>query len=123
MVGGVVCDICGDKKFDNKGLERHKTTHLDKKEISCESCGQLFKSKENMLRHQNVVHTLDALKRFKCSQPNCGRGFNTNQALEGHTNMHLGLKPYVCDQCGDAFQNASNRIAHVKKVHQLKFNN
>ena len=114
-IGGFICDICSTRKFSKGQLERHKTTHFDVKSFSCDQCGKLFKSRLNLVRHKSAVHCSNDQKRFHC--PKCGKGFTTKQSLEGHVNSHLGLKPYKCNLCGDGFQNASNKNAHVKKVH------
>lgn len=38
-----------------------------------------------------------------CDFEGCTKGFSTKSMLRDHKNTHLGLKPYVCQYCGDAF--------------------
>ena len=98
------------------GYPRHLKTHGEKI-VACGQCDKTFSSKENLERHVVNVHTDDSKKPVHCLQ--CGKGFISNQVLEGHMNMHLGLKPYKCDLCETSFQNSSNKLAHMKKVHHI----
>ena len=106
------CDKCGYKAFGNRDLVRHLECHNENSCLKCKQCGKGFKNQRNLERHIQVVHTIDSSKKFQCKQ--CGKGFIDNQRLEGHMNMHLGLKPHKCE-CGAAYQNRSNLLAHKKK--------
>ena len=108
----IFCDICGHKAMGQKELNRHVEIHNEGLNVKCEHCGRGFKSQRNLDRHIKTVHTSDDSKSFKCLQ--CGKGFLTNSYLNDHMNMHLGLKPYKCE-CGAAYQNKSNLLAHKKK--------
>ena len=98
------------------GYPRHLKTHAEKI-VACSQCDKTFSSKENLQKHVTNVHTENSKKPVHC--PKCGKGFISNQVLEGHMNMHLGLKPYKCDLCETSFQNPSNKLAHMKKVHHI----
>ena len=116
----IFCDICGHKACGKSDLARHLDSHNEGLQSECEQCGKMFKGRYNVERHIKVVHTSDAQKKFKCTQ--CGKGFTTLKNLENHMNMHLGLKPYKCE-CGAAYQNASNLLAHRKKSCKINLNN
>ena len=51
----------------------------------------------------------------KCDR--CPKGFADKNRLDDHMNVHLGIKPWSCDKCGQTFVNDSNRRAHIKSVH------
>ena len=115
--GGLCCDTCGKRVFNSQELSTHQNIHIEEKTVPCAFCDKMFKSKFYLDRHIKTVHTSNEDKPFHCTQ--CGKGFVNKQNLEGHMNMHLGLKPYKCNHCEAGFQNASNKRAHMKKVHNL----
>ena len=109
------CDQCDF--MCSRGLERHKTVkHDGTKSLPCEHCGKLFAHQRYLKRHQDQMHKSDRDKPHQCQK--CEKGFNLKQNLTDHMNVHSGIKPYTCQFCGVNFQNDSNRIAHVRKLHR-----
>ena len=109
-----ICDLCSYKAPTSWTLKKHKSTHLPPT-LPCETCGRKFKNKLYLNLHQKTVHTENKDKLFQCDQ--CEKGFMTKITYEGHMNMHLGIKPYECEFCGCKFQNISNKLAHLRKIH------
>ena len=118
--GAAFCDICGHKCWGKSHLRKHVEVHNESLSFECQHCGKGFKSKRNLERHIQVVHTSDSNKKYQCNQ--CGKGFTTNQNLRNHMNIHLGLKPFKCEFCGSAYQNQSNLSAHKKKSCKVNLN-
>ena len=78
--------------------ERRLNTQITKPEV-CLDCGRRFRSKTGAIVHRNVIH-LNIRGPFICDVESCKQQLYTHNALEGHMNQHLGIKPYICDQCG-----------------------
>jgi len=108
------CDLCGKKCRGKNGITHHMDLiHSTEKQHVCDLCGKDFQCRVHLLRHKKTFHVDEKDKPHKC--PHCGKGFDTKKILEGHINMHLGLKPHKCEFCGQGFQNASNMRAHIRK--------
>ena len=75
----------------------------------------MFHTSYKLNRHLQTVHTDAKYKAFQCQE--CGKGFSAKDTFNNHLNIHKGIKPFKCDFCETKFQNASNKIAHVKKIH------
>lgn len=56
---------------------------------------------------------------FRCVQ--CGRPFNTPQALQEHSRIHSGQR-VRCDLCGNTYSNLANLTRHQSSVHPSKKN-
>ena len=115
-----ICEICSFKTTNKILMGRHRDTHLAPS-VPCDECGKLFKGSFHLYRHKRNVHMDSKDRPFQCEE--CGKGFAVRQAYEGHTNMHKGIKPYHCSYCEGKFQNQSNKLNHVKKVHPEKIYN
>lgn len=51
------------------------------------------------------------LKTYICY--NCGKVFNTKQALQNHFRTHTGEKPFICITCGKSFRQKIHLKRHV----------
>ena len=114
-IGGVCCEQCGKKFFSKAALEKHRVVHISVATLACDVCGKMFKDKNRLDIHIQSQHSLDEDRKFQCNQ--CVKGFMSRQVYDGHMNMHLGLKPHKCEQCGEGFQNHSNLAAHIRRTH------
>ena len=110
------CDLCDFKSKLN--ITIHKENIHEPKTMPCEFCGKLFAKQYYLNRHMKSQHIPEDEKQFKCTK--CGKSFVTNKYLSDHINVHTGEKPYPCHLCETRFQNASNKMAHLKKVHNIK---
>ena len=78
-----------------------------------ENCGKAYSSRFNLRRHTDIFHMGLAL--FQCHI--CRKNLSSKQNLKEHMNIHTGLKPYVCNICGERFKQGSLLCVH-KKSHR-----
>lgn len=83
---------------------------------TCEKCGVKIRGKKgNLNRH--IANKHDNIRAFACTEPNCGRKFQTRLNLVRHqTAVHLG-RPFQCPRCPRTFKGEKERDAHVKAAH------
>merc|ERR1712243_252589 len=101
------CDQCDYVGKTVGYLTRHMFDDHDHNAFFCHLCGKKCKGKNGITHHMDLNHSTE-------------KGFDTKKTLEGHINMHLGLKPHKCEFCGQGFQNSSNLRAHKRKSCQKK---
>mmetsp|Transcript_11418 Transcript_11418/g.11386 ORF Transcript_11418/g.11386 Transcript_11418/m.11386 type:complete len:212 (-) Transcript_11418:79-714(-) len=84
---------------------------------------------------EEVVYKSNDTKRnrvvYKCKFEGCSKKCSKRWNLIDHIKMHLGVKPYECDQCGSRFTQKGNLKKHLKvhlmpslnqrKVHKCKY--
>ncbi|KAK2163481.1 hypothetical protein LSH36_79g11008 [Paralvinella palmiformis] len=86
--------------------------------LQCTSCGKLFGSQSNLVKHIKAVH----LKiRFKCDY--CEKSFTQTDSLRRHQKaVHLVCYIYItigtCGLCKKFFQKQSSLKQHVDGVHR-----
>jgi len=78
--------------------ERRQNKHISKPVI-CTDCGKRFRSTNGLTRHQLSIH-FNIHGPYLCKIETCAKKFSDQKSLESHMNNHLGLKPFICDQCG-----------------------
>ena len=113
-----MCNICDRKCSSLRAKDMHISTHSTPT-IPCQHCGKMFSNNYYLKLHIQNLHTPDEEKKIKCNI--CNKGFNTVVSYEGHVNMHKGVKPFVCEECGIHFQNDANRRAHMRKAHPATY--
>merc|ERR1712030_136215 len=114
-MGPYVCEICSYKALTSYILKRHQSTHSSPT-VPCTYCEKMFHNSVNLIRHLKTIHTEMKDQPFQCEE--CGKGFSVNITYKAHLNMHKGIKPYKCDYCGVEFQNGSNKVNHMKRMHR-----
>ena len=87
------CSECGKKSSSISAHTRHISLHMPPT-VPCPQCDTKVRSKEFLKRHILSHHTAEEDLKIRCDQ--CGKGFKSQIILDGHMNMHLGLKPYKC---------------------------
>ncbi|XP_050440260.1 zinc finger protein 883-like [Adelges cooleyi] len=93
------CDCCG---------EDLATAHTNG-EYECFDCGNFFKLKANMERHQLMVHCSDEV--LNC--PTCEFSCTDKETLSQHLYSHAGTsKPYSCPVCFTSFSRKYHLVRH-----------
>lgn len=68
-----------------------------------------------------MVNTADALRRWKCEEPDCGKAYSRRDYLMHHVrSFHEGLRDWKCSVCGNEFTTKQSMALHEKKVHRVK---
>lgn len=77
-------------------------------------CHKIYKTKFNLRRHINSSHL--KIKSYICDD--CKKKFVSKQNLKEHILIHLGEKPFPCDEpgCGKKFRQGSQLAVH-RKIH------
>ena len=134
------CNYCNKNCFTQADLEFHvKKMHMKQKyekEVSCPCCRKLFKSLPLLCQHLKNEHKpndepetgtenvsedkKEFISRqksgdlFKCSI--CALECKSSYRLLDHYNeVHIGLRPFICDGCGISFSRKSNMTKHKRK--------
>lgn len=109
------CSICKTTLVSQVNLDNHiKEIHNPNDEFKCQECGQEFKRKRYLIRHQKRVHE-KLEKAHVCTV--CGKSFACKNTFRIHYLTHTKLKPYICNICGNAFSQRSSMMLHWKRQH------
>lgn len=108
------CLICNktfpyDEKFLNHLRNHKKNQH---KICFCPECGRKFSKPRMIEDHIRFIHKKESL--FCCSQ--CGQGFGSKSALNGHIRRHVDGNKFQCPFCPKTFS-SHNLLNSHKVVH------
>lgn len=106
------CDKCGNLYLFRESLRKHLIRHLNpancgktgkvaREKIVCDRCSKLV-DPSSMKRHFQVHHSKK--RPFKCTEPGCTTSFFDISKFNDHKNIHLEIKPYVCEFCSKHFE-------------------
>ena len=82
-------------------LNRHISSHLNKKRFVCEECNKQFHKISNLLHHKRSVHTNQS---FICHRNNCNKSFKTYIHLKRHLITHSSVESFGCNKCDKRFK-------------------
>lgn len=110
------CDTCGSKFNNRQQIKKHVMRHvglfhqkINYQRIICDQCSMMVYT-HKMKRHKLIHHSSE--KPFKCDFPGCSGSFSDKRMLKDHKNIHLKLKPYVCEFCSESFRSGANLRQH-----------
>ena len=80
-----------------------------KMRVECMVCGQDFKTRHDLKRH-DAVHTGE--RSFPCKQ--CNKSFTQAGTLGRHERNHSGERPFSCQNCGKTFPEPGQLKSHMR---------
>lgn len=117
----LICDLCGQHFLFRESLRKHLLRHVEpakggsnssrtaREKIVCDQCTKLV-DPSLMKRHTQVHHS--DYRPFRCEELGCKTSFFDITKFNDHKNIHLKVKPYVCEFCQESFHYASNWRQH-----------
>ena len=99
----------------NQELIEHRKTHTEIHICPIEGCSKSFKDLTNLRKHHK--HHFPTEKRYYCPFEGCGKCFTASYNLTIHYRIHIGKKPYKCDNCGKGFFDKANYKYHISTKH------
>ena len=87
----VQCKNCDLKFCTNTECKRHNLYKHSKKKVTCNLCGALLASKENLRKHLNEHH--EQGRPYPC--PECNKVYNRRNSFYYHVKNEHGLDPHL----------------------------
>ena len=115
----VMCTYCG-KILLKRNIRDHNIQHTGVSPHTCSVCGQFFRSRRTLLRHERFhketgkVNLSDA---YRCRY--CNKECKSQLYLDFHEKRHQGKNPYQCDKCQETFFHINKYHEH-QRIHQGK---
>lgn len=85
--------------------------------IKCPFCNETFETKESIESHLSSNH--DNMTAFKCDK--CLRKFSSAHSLTKHANLVNGCKPFLCEACGESFEQKWSMKEHAQSHEVTEF--
>lgn len=86
----------------------------------CAKCNASFSKKEHLDKHDLLHNPAPAgqdenavLRKFKCTEPTCGKAFKFKHHLKEHMRIHSGEKPFECQHCRKRFSHSGSYSSHM----------
>ena len=104
--GSFICTLCEERFLSKLILQKH--TNEDHRQFICTECKEKFPWVcDNCSKHDKRVCKV------------CSGIFPDGNRLDMHMNVHLGIKPFLCEQCPFTARSKPNLNSHYK-VHSEK---
>lgn len=110
------CRFCKKEFISSSYAIAHMQEVHGKLLHKCDVCGQEFRLKSEIDEHR-AYHLKDAPYPFQCGS--CPKGFETFDAFQEHSKLHLLKKKFGCGQCGRKYDDESKLNQHMS-THQSK---
>lgn len=114
----LTCNMCEYATSRPRRLRAHVKIHSVTMH-TCDECGYMTHHIGNLRKHMrnhtgSDVYKYNHLdqKPYQCNY--CAYRFKRRQHVIEHTNIHLGIRQFVCKKCGAAFVQNSNLKAHMR---------
>ena len=115
----VMCTYCG-KMLHKRNIKDHSIQHTGVSPHCCCVCGQFFRSRRTLLRHERFhkeTGKVNLSEAYQCRY--CNKECKSQLYLDFHENRHQGKSPYQCDKCQETFFHVNKYYEH-QRVHQGK---
>ena len=107
------CEKC---EYFGTNLKGHVQNVHENKGFDCTMCNVSYRKKATLRLHVRKVHDKEDVNDIQC--PHCQYKTCRNTHMKLHIDaVHLGLKPYKCDICGESFTQPTHVRTHKKNVH------
>ncbi|KAH9510191.1 hypothetical protein Btru_043712 [Bulinus truncatus] len=111
----MICLTCGEKFPSKSEMRQHLKFMHHHKTFGCRFCDMMFLSSSGLLSHTKAKHKPDP----KTLCQICGQAFHNRANLQGHMNMHLGVKPFQCKKCGKSYGHSKSLMNHEKSCSKM----
>jgi KRAB domain-containing zinc finger protein len=92
------CGTCGNSYKSSNQLRFHRKNVHDASHVPCELCGASVK---NIGVHKRMVHGGEAVRKHEC--PYCKKRFKLKGEMNIHIRIHTGEKPFKCQLCDRSY--------------------
>lgn len=104
------CETCQKQFLLKSYFSAHQRIHsTNHKTFSCSLCPKTFKSKQNLIDHENS-HL--GIKYFKCDV--CSKSFTTKTHLDHHLKTHNQVDQFLCSICNKFLKSKVYLKTHIK---------
>lgn len=104
------CPICNKNLANDAKLVTHLVLRHTPKSFTCDHCGKVFRSKDNLRLHMSHHR-----KHFYVECRACKRGYKSIQSLRYHLRQHF--EHHQCETCGMVFEHKKLLHGHVAAKH------
>ncbi|XP_075260730.1 uncharacterized protein LOC142352198 [Convolutriloba macropyga] len=112
----VQSSICLGKPENNESEESKCSCFVTHKfQCSIELCRKVFTTQHNLRMHSQQCHAAEVIK-YYCKF--CENLFNSERSLFEHIQVHINPKSFICNLCGEYFNQQTGLTRHIATVHQ-----